>query len=49
MLFKKVFLIEFLKNYEIDTTLNFDDLNVIMTPTVVIEQGYRIQIRKRLN
>ena len=34
---------------KIATTLKYDELNVVMMQTVMIEQGYVIQIRKRQN
>ncbi|KAG5681841.1 hypothetical protein PVAND_011249 [Polypedilum vanderplanki] len=47
MLFKKAFLIHFLRAFEVNTKLKFNELKVNMTPTVAIEQNYMISIKKR--
>ncbi|XP_070504539.1 probable cytochrome P450 313a4 [Chironomus tepperi] len=47
MMFIKIFLIHFFKNYNVSTSLKFEDLEVQMSPTLSIAQGYKLQIHKR--
>jgi hypothetical protein len=47
MLFKKAFLINFLRAFEVSTRLKFSELKVNMTPTVTIDQGYMVSIERR--
>lgn len=46
-MFIKIFLIHFFKNYNVSTSLKFEELEVEMTPTLNIAQGYKIQIQER--
>ncbi|KAG5681840.1 hypothetical protein PVAND_011248 [Polypedilum vanderplanki] len=47
MIFMKIFLIHFFKNYTIDTKQEFKDINFDIIPLMIISQGYMINIQKR--
>ncbi|KAG5668763.1 hypothetical protein PVAND_016690 [Polypedilum vanderplanki] len=47
MYFMKIFIINFVKNYKVETDLKFDELKTQMTPATSLLQGYPIKIIKR--
>jgi cytochrome P450 len=48
MYFMKIFIVTFFKSYEVDTSLRFNDIDVQLTPTLNIIQGYKISVRERV-
>lgn len=48
MIFLKVVLADLLRNYELETTLKYDELKVDFSVLLKIEQGQKLRIKKRV-
>lgn len=47
MIFMKVALADLLRNYELKTSLKYDELDVDFSILLKIEQGHKLRIEKR--
>jgi cytochrome P450 family 4 len=47
MIFMKIFLVNFLRRYDVETDLTFDEVEVQITPATTFRQGYPIRITRR--
>ncbi|KAG5666300.1 hypothetical protein PVAND_017851 [Polypedilum vanderplanki] len=47
MTFMKIFIVNFFKEFEIETSLKYEEMDVKVLPTITVTQGFPIKIKKR--
>jgi cytochrome P450 len=47
MLFMKTYLVRFMRTYKVDTTLKLEELKMELTPSLIVTQGFKLNIQRR--
>ena len=47
MIFMKIFVVSFFKEFTVDTSLRLEELRVKIAPTLHVKQGYRVSVKRR--